>query len=395
MTGIGVTWDQASARRLLRAGLAVPLSGEAATGEATAREAATDAVTATVGAMAGAHAQVMSAAEVSVAIRTDGAVGADVRAALWETRSLVKTYGPRGTVHLLPTADLPAWLGALSALPGNPNRHADGVRLSTEQETAVVDAVGAALADGDTLTAEELDLAVTERCGAWAADLVMPAFQGFWPRWRQAISVAAHRGALSFGPNRGRKTTYTSPGVTPLAAEAGLAFVVRSYLTAYGPATPAHFAKWLGGTATWAAKVFDDLGDAVTPVTFEGAPAYVAAGDTEFPDASPRGVRLLPYFDAYGVAGQPRDLLFPGRAAERALNRGQAGNFPLLLVDGVVAGVWHQKKSGRKTAVTVETLADLGDDQLTELYAQVDRIGEIVDARPALTVGPVTAGPHA
>jgi hypothetical protein len=295
-----VKWDQASARRLERAGLAAPLSGDPA---------------ATVAAMAGAHAQVMSAAEVSVAMRTGGAVAADVRDALWASRSLVKTYGPRGTVHLLPTADLPAWLGALSALPGNPNRHRDGVRLDAAQEDAVVGAVREALAGGAALTAEELDEAVAERCGAWAAEPVIPAFAAdqFWPRWRQAISVAAHRGALCFGPNRGRKATYTSPATTPLSAEEGLAFVVLAYLTAYGPATPAHFAKWFGGPPAWAAKVFADLGEAVTQVTFAGAAAYVAAGDTEFPDSPPHGVRLLPYFDAYGVAGQPRDLLFPGR----------------------------------------------------------------------------------
>lgn len=382
MSQIDVDWDRASARRLRRAGLAAP----------PARD-----VPATVGAMAAAHAQVMSAAEISVAMRTRSAVAADVRDALWESRTLVKTYGPRGTVHLLPAADLPAWLGALSALPANPNRHPDGIRLSAEQVTAVVDAVGEALGNGTALTAEELDAAVAERCGAWAAEPVIPAFSAdsFWPRWRQAIAVTAHRGALCFGPNRGRKTTYTSPGVKPLSGEDGLAFVVAAYLTAYGPATPANFAKWFGASPNWAAKVFADLGAAVTPVTFEGALAYVAAGDTKFPDSPPQGVRLLPYFDAYGVACQPRDLLFAGHAAERALNRGQAGNFPVLLVDGVVAGVWHQKKSGRKVAVTVETLEELRDDQLTELYAQVDRLGEIIDARPEVAFGTVTVGGHA
>ena len=36
-----------------------------------------------------------------------GATCADVRRALWEDRTLVKTFGPRGTVHLLRAADLP------------------------------------------------------------------------------------------------------------------------------------------------------------------------------------------------------------------------------------------------------------------------------------------------
>ena len=56
--------------------------------------------------MAGVHAQVLSAAEISAAMRVDGATRDDVRRALWDDRTLVKTFGPRGTVHLLPAADL-------------------------------------------------------------------------------------------------------------------------------------------------------------------------------------------------------------------------------------------------------------------------------------------------
>ena len=77
------------------------------------------------------------------------------------------------------------------------------------------------------------------------------------------------------------------------------------------------------------------------------------------------------------------------------MNRGQAGNIPLLLGDGVVAGVWHQKLSGRKVAVTVEPFTGLSTRQRRALDDQIDRIGEFFEATPALTVGPVTAGPHA
>ncbi|NEE50665.1 winged helix DNA-binding domain-containing protein, partial [Streptomyces sp. SID8455] len=77
-------------------------------------------------------------------------------------------------------------------------------------------------------------------------------------------------------------------------------------------------------------------------------PSWVVAGDTDFAAGPVRGVRLLPYFDAFTIASQPRERLFPGRAFERALAGGQAGNYPVLLVDGTVAGVWHQRRSGRR-----------------------------------------------
>ncbi len=121
----------------------------------------------------------------------------------------------------------------------------------------------------------------------------------------------------------------------------------------------------------------------------------MAAGDTATPSAAPKRLRLLPYFDAYVVGCHPRDLLFPGRAAERALAGSQAGNFPVLLIDGIAAGVWHQRRSGQKIAITVEPLEELTAAQRRELDEQVERIGEILEGKPQLTIGTVTVGAHA
>jgi len=369
------------ARRLERHGLAAP---------------ATD-LAAAVSAMCGAHAQVMSAAEASIGVRVAGVTRADVRRALWEDRTLVKTRGPRGTVHLLAAADLPMWVGALGALPSPPYATGANALMTPDQVDQVCAAVAAALEDAE-LTTEELTAEVVARTGPWAGERVMDAFQDKWPRWIQAMEVASRRGALCFGPNRGRQTTYTSParwlpGFTPLPADAALPALVRHYLHAYGPATPAHFAKWLAIGQRWARELFERAG--LEGVDVDGEPAWVVAGDTRVPARRPRGVRLLPYFDAYAVGCHPREKVFPGRAAERALNRGQAGNFAVLLVDGTVAGVWHQKRSGKRIAVTVEAFAALSPARLRQLGEQVERLGEILEGTPTLTLGEVTVGGHA
>ncbi|MFF4273326.1 winged helix DNA-binding domain-containing protein [Streptomyces sp. NPDC001536] len=398
---VRITWTEASARRLERQFLAT----SAKPGVPAADVVAT---------MLGAHAQVLSAAELSVGVRTEGTTRADVREALWQDRSLVKTHGPRGTVHLLPTAELPLWCAALPAVPTGSVFTPD-VRVSEEQAEQIVAAIGDAL-DGVCLTVDELGEEVVARTGAWAGDLVMPAFQTLWPRWRQVLHRAGWAGALCFGPNRGRKVTYTRPPhFDPLPADDAVRTLVRRYLRAYGPATPAWFAKWLAAPGGWSSALFGRMAQAgeIEEVDFEGTVAWVVAGDTEFPGGGGgtgagaggrdrvrgvrgvRGVRLLPYFDSYGIAAQPRELLFPGAAYQRALAGGQAGNFPLLLVDGVVAGVWHQRRRGRRTTVTVEPLRRLTARQLRELGERVERVGEVLEAEAELVVGEVTVGPHA
>jgi hypothetical protein len=352
------------------------------------------------GVLCGAHAQVLSAAELSIGRRIAGATRADVQRALWEERTLVKTFGPRGTVHLLPTADLPMWTGSLSALPSSVPMHPDPVRFTPGQADEVIAAIGDALA-GSELTVDELTEAIVDRTGPWAGERTMEAFQDKWPRWRQLTSTAAHRGVLCFGPNRGTKITYTNPhrwlpGFSPDDGDRALRTLLARYLYAYGPATPQHFARWLSVPPRRAVELFDDLAGDLEPVDFEGGAAWTLAGDTATVSAPARGLCLLPYFDAFVVAGQPRERLFPGAARARGLTPGgQAGNYPVLLVNGVVGGVWHQRRSGRKLEITVEPLRTLTATQRRQLDDEVALVGAVMQAKPTLTVGTVTVGPHA
>jgi winged helix DNA-binding protein len=380
-----LAWPAVCGRRLARHGLATPVGP--------------DRLVEQVGIMCGAHAQVMAAAELSIGLRVEGATRQDVRRALWEERTLVKTCGPRGTIHLLPATDLPQWTAALASAPA-PNNQAIGVRLSDDQTDEVVAAIADALV-GVELTVEELGERVVERTGPWAAERVLPAFQENRPRWQQALQTAAFRGAVCYGPNRGRRTTYTSPatwlpGFAPMATEPAGAAVVRSFLHAYGPATDAQVARWLAVPLGWVKARVDSLGAELEAVRLEGSgeDAWVLAGDTVAADDPAEGVRLLPYFDAYGVGAHPRSRVFPGVAAERALANNQAGTVPVLLVDGLVAGVWHQRRTGKRLAMTVEPFARLTARRRRELDDQVARVGEILEATPDLTIGEVTTGGH-
>jgi hypothetical protein len=380
-----MTWSEITARRMARHFLAAPAEGLGPAGVA--------------GVLCGAHAQVISAAEFSIGRRIAGGTRTGVQRALWEERTLVKTFGPRGTIHLLPTADLPMWIGALSTLPFSVAKHPEGVHFAPERADEVIAAIGAALADAE-LTVDELTEAIADQAGPWAVEQTLEAFGGRWPRWRQLTSTAAHRGMLCFGPSRGREVTYTNPsrwlpGFRPAAGDAAMRTLVRRYLYAYGPATPRHFAQWLGSPRRDAAALFGKLATELERVELDGEPAWVVAGDTQTPQPH-GGICLLPYFDAYVVAGQPRERLYPGAAAARALTpSGQAGNYPVLLVDGMVGGVWHQRRSGRALAITVEPLRELTALQRRQLQEEADLAGAVMESTATLTVGTVTAGAHA
>jgi hypothetical protein len=173
--------------------------------------------------------------------------------------------------------------------------------------------------------------------------------------------------------------------------------LVHRYLAAYGPATPAHFAQWLSAPRRWATDLFASMHDELVEVDIEGSIAWASAGAaaaTRAAELEPGQVRLLPYFDAYTVGCHPRERLFPGIASVRALSGGQAGNVPVLLVDGIVRGVWHLRRAGRRLHVTVEPFDELSAPQRRAVADQVARIGQVAEGDPVLTFGVVEAGKH-
>ena len=61
----------------------------------------------------------------------------------------------------------------------------------------------------------------------------------------------------------------------------------------------------------------------------------------------------------------------------------------------MVGGVWHQRRSGRKLAITVEPLHELTAAHRRQLGDDVDLVGAVMEAPATLTVGTVTVGAHA
>ena len=217
--------------------------------------------------------------------------------------------------------------------------------------------------DGQGQTLKEIDRKMEQRLGAWATETVGLAWVNGWPRWRMALGTAAVRGVLCYGPPRGPEVTFVRPdqwlGTAPWPdhdPQEALAGVLRRYLHAYGPATARDFAQWFALPPRAARDLFAALAGELVEVDVEGDRGFLRAADLPaLGPATPQSVHLLPHFDCYGIGGHPRARLFPPAVKQRTLSHtGQAGTVPLLLVDGVVAGVWKREGTGRRTAIQVE-----------------------------------------
>jgi hypothetical protein len=311
--------------------------------------------------IAGLHAQVMSSAELTLWARLDGLRRDAVQRALWEERTLVKTWAMRGTLHLLPAAELPLWQAARSTT----RLWEKGVWLRafgvTRQElTQLLDAVGEALG-GRMLTREELAAEVAKLTGS--AKLGDKLRQS----WGSLLKPAAALGRLCFAPSKGQQVRFTRPdtwlgGWSEHDPDEALLEVIRRFLAASGPVTREDVTRWWGvPSAAQVQQRIERLGEEVTVVDVDGTRAYLLAADAPgLAGAAPsRSVRLLPAFDQYVItATKQADHLTPGPFKQK-IYRPQGWLSAVLLVGGRMDGIWRQEAKGRRLLVMIEPFTKL------------------------------------
>jgi hypothetical protein len=347
-----LTWAQVRARRLARSYLHEPALLERL-GEV-------------VGEVCGIHAQVASSAELQLQARI---AGVDVRAELWEQRSLVKSYGPRGTLHLLPRDEVPLWAAA-NAWEVEPWYERHG--FTRRKADAIVAAVGKAL-DGCELTRAELAAAVGRK------DPRVRELLG--SGWAYLLGPAAAKGLLCFGPPRGAAVTFVRAdqwlgGWDERDPEESMLEIVKRFVRAYGPTTHAELADWLARKPGQAKALLDRL--ELEQVEVEGTKRWVLTGDT-VPDEEPSALRLVPQYDVYVVGSRPRDQLMSPAARERisSFRRGiyeGAVALATVLYRGRIAGLW-ERKAGRVAVEAFERLPKRA------LGAEAHRLGGELELR--------------
>jgi hypothetical protein len=323
--------------------------------------------------LCGLHAQLTASAELTLWARVNRLERDAVSQALWEDRTLVKTWAQRGTLHVLRADELGLWVGAQSAL--KPRHHVGSWlrhwKLTREQADAMLDAIPVAL-DGKQLTREELATEVARVSGIKGLDDKLKGGFG------DLLKPAAFRGDLCFAPSDGRRVRFARPDQwlgpwTPIDAEAATLEVTRRYLTRYGPADREDLARWFGITSpAQAGRWLQALGDEAVQVDGK---VMLAADAEAAARAEPDGtVRLLPAFDQY-VVGAPRgdDAVVPAEQRARVY-RPQGWLSPVLLIDGRIAGVWSHESKGNRLVVEIEPFQRLSRDSRSGAEAEAERL---------------------
>jgi hypothetical protein len=318
--------------------------------------------------------------------RVDGMTGADMDAALYADRSLVRHLAMRRTMFVFPREALgPAQAGASDRVAATERRRlirdveraglqADGERWLEEASEQVV----AALSGGREATSSELraELPLLEGSIAYGEGKPWGGQVPVGPRVLTTLSAAgrivrASNDGVWFAsrPRWTSMAAWLGEQLEPPAESEGLAWLVERWLRAFGPATAADVKWWLGSTVTAVRRALAELH--VVEVDLDGQTGYLLPDDVDPVEPVEPWAALLPPLDPTTMGWYERDWYLGPHRSQLFDTNGNAG--PTAWWDGRIVGGWRQDDAGE---VELQLLEDPGADGRRTLEQEAGRLGE-------------------
>ena len=372
--------DERRARLGLRHRLAVP----AATVESVA------------GDLVGLHSSDPATVYLSALARVDGFAVADLEAALYERRSLVRMLGMRRTMFVVPP-DLAAVMDAACTRALAPAERRRLIGLLEDQDVTgdgaawledVEERVMAALqARGEAtaveLTADEPELGRKLTFGegkTWGGTVGVSTRVLFLLATEGRILRTRPRGSWVSSQYRWAPAElWLDGGLVSIDSNEARTELARRWLRTYGPGTVTDLKWWTGWGVRQTRETLAAVG--AVEVGLEGETGYVLADDVDpiedgdpIEDVDPievvaPWVALLPGLDPTVMGWKDRDWYLGDHRLVLFDRNGNAG--PTVWADGRVVGGWGQRSTGE---VAVTLLEDVGSATADAIHTEAGRL---------------------
>ena len=340
--------------------------------------ARTSAVEDVVDALVGLHATDPATVFLSARARLEHPFAAEVEAALYDRRTVVRLLCMRRTMFAVTAGTAPVVQAAAGTAIATMERRklltylAEGVGWDADRLAEVEQATLEALRRRGEATTVEL----TRDVPALLEQVVVAPGKAYETRQNvssRIIRVLAAEGRIRRGRPLGSwlssqfrwKPATPRPETDPEPARAELA---RRWLASYGPGTEADLKWWTGWTLGHTRKALALAG--AVQVELSTGTGYALPDDLDPVDPPPPWAALLPALDSTPMGWQARDWYLPARHRPRLFDT--AGNVgPTVWWNGAVVGGWAQRADGD---LVWELLDDVGADARTAIAQEADRL---------------------
>jgi hypothetical protein len=294
----------------------------------------------------------------------------------FDSGEIVRSWPMRGTLHLVPAADL-GWMLALTApraIRSAASRRAALGIAETDVERAREIAV-ASLTGGRALTREAILASIA------AGGVSTEGQRGYHILW-----YLAQTGTLVLGAALGRQQTFTLlhewvRAPRRLERDEALGELAFRYFRGHGPATERDLARWSGLTMADVQRGLAVSGDLLAALELDGA-RYLLAPETLAQAPAAARVHLLPGFDEYLLGYGDRSAALASEHGAAVVPGGNGMFKPTVVADGEVVGTWRRTVAGGEVVVEPLLWTPLRGGMRDALVEAVDAYGAFL-GRPA------------
>lgn len=305
------------------------------------------------GAMQG---QDYAGAKWGVGLRLPGSTDATIEAA-FHSKTIVRTWALRGTLHLVAASDL-RWLLALLAprLIANNTRRYRELQLDEATLVRSNDLLAAVLQAGHPLDRPAL-LAHLEEAG-----ITTTGQRGVYMLQRASLDGLICQGvAVRNVPTFMALDDSIAQG-NLLTREEALAELAQRYFTSHGPATLKDFIWWSGLTAGDARAGLAASSAQLQQITIAGQ-LYWMAQQPPACAPTPQSVYLLPGFDEYLLGYADRTAVLDPQYANHIVPGGNGVFYPTIVSNGQVVGTWQRTFKKGMVVMTPQAFTTLCPDE--------------------------------
>lgn len=338
-----------------------------------------------VGAVCGLHSQLPLAPYSSLWNRVKDFEPQLLDDALYQERSLVKTWFMRGTLHIVPSKDLPIYHNALKRMwfehhgrymntPDWPNRE--------QREKLIYPKILEALAE-KPLRRKELN----DKTRSLLGDERQP-YARLFSAWGGILKETCYMGLTVHAQPCGKESCFARldqwlPNISLGETDEDQARneLLLKYLHCYGPASAQDFACWSGLLTSEATRAIEINLTVLKPVQIKetGKRLWMLRKDfknlqkLDLDEEAP--LCLLPKFDSYLMGHKNRTRIIEDQFLKQVYRPVIGDVAATMLVNGRIVGTWASKKTAKMLTVAVKAFRKLDKDTLSELEQVAKELG--------------------
>jgi hypothetical protein len=295
----------------------------------------------------------------------------ELDAALYETKTLVKTWCMRGTVHVIPSDEVYLYLKAVSHAWSR--EITDAFKNVCMKVTDVLE---------EPSTKSEIKDRIRGKTDVAEKDL------NIWVS--RAVRFLGYTGQVVYGTPIGKGITIrtctfvrtdcwlpVADSYSYLSQGEARQDLAAQYVSCYGPAAVQDFAYWAGLKVGEARTAFDSAGCLEFPMESSQRRYFVKAGDTCAMPYEEGNISLLPQYDSYVMGHKFKSRILEEEHKSRVFLP-LAEVAAVILKDGFIIGTWQMKKDGDSYLFRVDTFTDFEGSEMSSIIEKIDEMAHFL-----------------